>query len=527
MYDRAMQGVLKATMEPEWEAYFEPNSYGFRPGRGCHDAVAQIKLCLQHKHKYVLDADIAKCFDRIDHGALLRKLNIRGKVRRQIEAWLTSGVIDVGAFVETKEGTPQGGVISPLLANVALHGIEELIEQRFPAKNRNPIAGSKKRYGSWVYQPNIIRYADDFVVMADNLTVIQECKQYITEWLSDIGLELKPSKTRVAHTLNPELSEDGEAGFDFLGFHIQQHPCSRKEGNEDTKGRRLGWKLLITPTKEKMVQHQESLALAIVSMRDGSKPQKGEQKGKLNKQARLIKLLNPIITGWMNYHKYSDIKTVGGTAKQDDLLYIKLRAWARRQCGTTAKGHKKYWTKVGKRNWVFASKDETGKPAYILKLHSDTVCSSTSYVKVKGTASPFDGKLVYWSTRMGVSPELNPRVAALLKRQRGKCAHCGLVFQEIDVLEVDHVIPTAAGGLDRWDNLQLLHGHCHDIKSGTDLALIKRCGEKRAIAQGTAYYADMDSKVLITREDWGEGEAMAVLSAWNQGVLEGSSKPIP
>jgi len=484
MYDRAMQGVLKTTIEPEWEAYFEPNSYGFRPGRNCCDAVTQIKLCLQHKAKYVMDADIAKCFDRIDHDALLRKLNIRGEVRRQIKAWLTAGVIDMGAFVETKEGTPQGGVISPLLANVALHGMEKMIEQRFPATKGGQLQKSVKKYGCLTYPPNLVRYADDFVVMSDNPTVIQECKQYITEWLSDIGLELKPSKTRLAHTLKPELSEDGRAGFDFLGFHIQQHPCSKKEGNEDSKGKRLGWRLLITPTREKMVQHQESLAKAILSVSDGRKPQKGEQKGKLNKQARLIKKLNPIITGWMNYHKHSDIKTVGGTAKQDHQLYVKLRGWARRQCGTTGKGREKYWTKVGKRNWVFAAKDEAGKPVYTLKLHSDTTCSSKTYVKVKGTASPFDGNLVYWSSRLGKSPELNPRVAALLKRQRGKCAHCGLVFQEIDVMEVDHVIPTAAGGLDRWDNLQLLHGHCHDIKSSTDVALIEAFQEQKRTRGG-------------------------------------------
>jgi len=473
MYDRALQGVFKTVLEPEWEAYFEPNSYGFRPGRRCQDAITQIKNCLQHKAKYVLDADIAKCFDKINHDALLRKLNTRGTVRRQIKAWLTSGVIDMGAFVETNEGTPQGGVISPLLANIALHGMEEMIKQRFPARKSGVILKSVKKYGVETPQPNMVRYADDFVVMSDNLTVIQECKQYISEWLSNIGLELKPSKTRLTHTLNPELSEDGKAGFDFLGFHVQQHPCSTKEGNEDTKGRRLGWKLLITPTKEKLIQHQKSLAQAIMKVKDGRKPQKGEQKGKLNKQARLIHTLNPIITGWMNYHKHSDIKTVGGTAKQDHLMYIKLRAWARRQCGTTAKGHKKYWTKVGKRNGIFATKDETGKPAYILKTHSETTCSCTSYIKVKGTASPFDGKLVYWSTRMGEYHGLNPRVAALLKRQRGKCAHCGFVFQETDVLEVDHIIPIAGGGKDQWDNLQLLHGHCHDSKTTTDAPLIQ------------------------------------------------------
>jgi RNA-directed DNA polymerase len=114
MHDRAQQAVVKAALEPEWEANFEPNSYGFRPGRSPHDAIKQIKFCIQQKAKYVLDADIAKCFDRIDHLALLQKLNINGKVRQQIKAWLKSGVIDQGAFTATSEGTPQGGVITPL-----------------------------------------------------------------------------------------------------------------------------------------------------------------------------------------------------------------------------------------------------------------------------------------------------------------------------------------------------------------------------------------------------------------------------
>jgi RNA-directed DNA polymerase len=136
MYDRALQAVVKAALEPEWEAVFEPNSYGFRPGRSCHDAIKHIKNCIQSKAKFVLDADIAKCFDRINQEALLQKIKTKGKVRQQIKAWLKSGVIDQGAFTATSEGTPQGGVISPLLANIALHGLEQHIEKQFPIEIR-------------------------------------------------------------------------------------------------------------------------------------------------------------------------------------------------------------------------------------------------------------------------------------------------------------------------------------------------------------------------------------------------------
>jgi RNA-directed DNA polymerase len=167
MYDRALQAVVKAALEPEWEAIFEPNSYGFRPGRSCHDAIKQIKLCIQHKAKFVLDADIAKCFDRINPYELLQKLNIKGKVRRQVKSWLKSGVIDDGVFTATSEGTPQGGVISPLLANIALHGLEQRIENEFPFNKGGIIRKSISRFGKQVGSPNIIRYADDFVILCE------------------------------------------------------------------------------------------------------------------------------------------------------------------------------------------------------------------------------------------------------------------------------------------------------------------------------------------------------------------------
>lgn len=197
MYDRALQAVTKAALEPEWEAVFEPNSYGFRPGRSCHDAIKQIKNCIQNKAKFVLDADIAKCFDRINHEVLLQKLNIKGKVRQQIKAWLKSGVIDKGAFTATSEGTPQGGVISPLLANIALHGLENHL-----IKYAETLPGGKQ-----LNRENLgfIRYADDFVVLHKDKTVVQRCREIISEWLAGIGLELKPKKNSANSYIQPRI----------------------------------------------------------------------------------------------------------------------------------------------------------------------------------------------------------------------------------------------------------------------------------------------------------------------------------
>ncbi|MDV2997022.1 MAG: Group II intron-encoded protein LtrA [Chroococcidiopsis sp. SAG 2025] len=454
MYDRALQAVVKTALEPEWEALFEPNSYGFRPGRSAHDAIKQIKYCIQLKPKYVLDADIAKCFDRINHETLLQKLNVKGRVRQQIKAWLKSGVIDSGVFISTSEGTPQGGVISPLLANIALHGIEEHIAQAFPATKRNYIKGCRRDYGrNDVSIPNVIRYADDFVVLCDEKAVVQRCRELISEWLKGVGLELKPEKTRLTHTLNHELSEDGIAGFDFLGHHIRQFPAGKYRSSKDSQGNKSGYNTLIFPSKKSIKAHQEEIKRIV--RKHGSSP-----------QAKLIKDLNPVIRGWTSFYTTSDAKTAGELSKQDYLLYLKLRRWAKRRCGNTSSGSRKYWTTIAGKNWAFVTKGKND-PQRLLR-HSEFSCSSTNYVKVKNDKSPYDGDSVYWSTRMGTHPQMPSRKAYLLKKQKGKCARCGLHFQEWDVFEVDHIIPRALGGKDEWKNRQLLHRHCHHEKTNED-----------------------------------------------------------
>ena len=463
MYDRALQAVVKATLEPEWEAVFEPSSYGFRPGRSCHDAIKQIKNCIQCKAKYVLDADIAKCFDRINHEELLRKLNAKGKIRQQIKAWLKSGVIDQGAFTATSEGTPQGGVISPLLANIALHGLEQRIIQFAETLDLRYPNGTRMNKKDKIYSLSLIRYADDFVVLHEDKAVVQRCREIISDWLPGIGLELKPEKTRLTHTLHPELSEDGKAGFDFLGHHIRQYPAGKYQSDRNAQGRILGFDTLITPSLKASKAHQEEIGRII-------------RKHRCAPQAALIKHLNPVIRGWSSYYANSDAQSVGELSKQDNLVYLKLRRWAKRRCGSINSGHIKYWTSIGGSNWVFATRDGNN-PLRLLK-HSEFGSSSTSYVKVKGDKSPYDGDLVYWSSRLGKNPEMPIRKAKLLKQQKGKYQECGLHFQEWDALEVDHRIPRALGGRDEWKNLQLLHRHCHDKKTASDGSQ-KSCNDKR------------------------------------------------
>ncbi len=201
MMERAKQALVKMALEPAWEAVFEPNSYGFRPGRSAHDAIGAIFNGIRYKPKFVFDADIKGCFDNIDHEALLRKLNTYPKLTRLIRGWLKAGVLEGQDFTPTNEGTPQGGVISPLLANVALHGMEEIAREGF-AKS-----------GS-VEKPIVVRYADDFVILHSDQAELQRVAERVTTWLAEMGLQLSPEKTRTTHTLD---RCEGNVGFDFLG----------------------------------------------------------------------------------------------------------------------------------------------------------------------------------------------------------------------------------------------------------------------------------------------------------------------
>jgi RNA-directed DNA polymerase len=465
MHDRATQNLAKLALEPEWEAKFEPNSYGFRPGRSSHDAIDAIFTTIRQKPKWVLDADISKCFDKINHEELLQKINTFPTMRRLIKAWLKSGVMDDGLFSETNEGTPQGGVISPLLANIALHGLEQVTTDY--AKSLKGSTGKNTKSIS------CIRYADDFVILANELSQIFEMRQLVKTWLAKMGLELSPSKTRISHTLrNPRTSNEFKThiscspqiyyerkdefstieGFDFLGFNVRQYEVDKSHSGKSSNGKLLGFKTLIKPSKKAIKKHYDALAEII----DAHKPAS---------QEALISRLNPVIRGWVNYYSTVVSKEVFSTVQH--LVFQKLFRWAKRRHPgkSDAWVTRKYWHTVGDVNWIFSVTRE-GKVAETLIRHSSK--EIVRHIKVKGTASPFDGNLKYWSSRRGEHPLVPTRVAKLLKAQKGKCSHCGLFFREDDLIEVDHIIPTSVGGKDRYDNLQALHRHCHDSKTAND-----------------------------------------------------------
>lgn len=443
MYDRALQALVKMALEPQWETRFEPNSYGFRPGRSCHDAIGAIFNAIRYKPKWVLDADIAKCFDKIDHRQLLNKLDTFPAIRQQIRAWLKAGIIDTGQLSPTDEGTPQGGIISPLLANIALHGMEESIKtlaERLPGKRSR----TNKRKAI-----SLIRYADDFVILHESKDVILKCRDHIQEWLKGMGLELKDSKTHITHTLKGD-----NPGLDFLGFHIRQHEVGKYKTGKDTCGKPLGHKTIIKPSKKAIKSHYQKLEEIVKA--HITAPQEG-----------LIRYLNPVIKGWSNY--YSTVTSKEIFSQLDNHLYWKLVRWgSRRHPNKTGKWvARKYWQTIGNRNYTFATRSESNPIQ--LRTHSETPI--VRHIKVKGETSPYDGNLKYWSARMGKQPGVPTGVSKLLKKQKGKCAHCGLTFREEDVMEIDHIIPKSKGGKDEYKNLQLLHRHCHDVKTASDGSL--------------------------------------------------------
>jgi RNA-directed DNA polymerase len=441
MHDRALQALVKLTLEPEWEAKFEPNSYGFRPNRCTQDAIEAIFNSIHQKTKYVLDADIEGCFDNINHEYLLNKLNAPSNIRRQVKSWLKAGILIKGEILNSESGTPQGGVISPLLANIALHGMEN----NFYEWTKTWKGGKRKNAEAIAF----IRYADDFVFIHESLERVQEAKILIEEFLKPIGLKLKESKTNICHSTE---------GFDFLGFNIRTYiQKGYHNSGKNSTGGRLGFKTLIKPSKEAIQRHYDKLADII-------------DRYKSSTTSSLINRLNPIITGWCNYYQFVCSKDIFGQI--DHMIWIKLWAWCKRRHSSknTEWIKNKYFkrltfVKAGKivsREWQMSENDN------ILYKHVDTVVKTGSYVKVRNTKSPFDGDWKYWGARGASLPGIPTKLSYLLKKQKGKCAHCGQNFYGDDIIESDHIIPIKLGGSNNLKNKQALHKHCHDYKTRYD-----------------------------------------------------------
>jgi len=380
--DRVIQALVLNALEPEWEARFEPRSYGFRPGRGCHDAIEAIYRVMRgrlSKRRWVLDADLAAAFDRIDHDRLVTALGTF-PARESVQAWLKAGVIENSKFAPTAEGTPQGGVISPLLLNIALHGMEEAAGVRYRTGGAHV---GKTVPGC----PVLIRYADDYVALCYSHDQAQEVKARLAEWLAPRGLAFNEGKTRVVHV---------DEGFDFLGYNVRLYN---------------GSKLLIKPSPAAVARFRDRLRKELRMLRGSN-------------ALEVITALNPILRGWAAYYRNGVSKRVFSDI--DDYLWRALFRWATRRHPNKSKK----WTSdryfdafnpTRRAQWIFGDR---ATDRYLIKLSWTPI---VRHVMVNGNASPDDPKLVeYWTQRRRKRklPLGNGHIR-MMQRQRGKCPLCG------------------------------------------------------------------------------------------------------
>jgi RNA-directed DNA polymerase len=380
--DRCHQGRVRAALEPEWEARFEPKSYGFRPGRGCHDAISAIyTICRgpRAKRVWVLDADLAAAFDKIDHSRLLEALG-SFPARDMVQAWLEAGVFEAGkGFAPTEEGTPQGGVISPLLLNVALHGLEKAAGVRYRTAG---VCAGQTVPGS----PVVIRYADDIVAFCHSQRQAQQVKVSLAQWLTPRGLVFNEDKTQVVHL---------STGCDFLGFNV----------------RRYGGKLLIKPSKAAIQRIRERLRTEMRALRGSN-------------AAAVIATLNPIIRGWAAY--YRGVVSKKTFSDLDAYLWKLTYKWATHGHANKSSTwvSARYFGRFNKfRNdrWVFG---DAANGAHLVKFSWTHI---VRHVMVKGESSPDDPALAeYWAERRRrVKPPLDNYTLRLLTKQDGRCGLCG------------------------------------------------------------------------------------------------------
>lgn len=344
--DRAKQCFVKLLIEPEWEAKFESNSFGFRPDRSPIDAVAKIRAHLIFKGPcYVLETDIKKCFDKINHQTLINKLNALPIISNQIQAWLTAGILDKDKVIFPKEGTPQGGIISPLLANVALDGLQNILSQQI------------KLYCGNDYQLTYyVRYADDLVCFAPKPEIIAYIKTLITYNLNFMGLEMKAEKTRELFTLTKlDNGKFKSEHFDFLGFRFKQRVLS-KHIIHKSGGKISPIRTYVLVSQSRIERHKASITYIMKEL--GSVSVK-----------KLIDTLNPRIIGWTNYFKFSDGKEYGDLPRKMDIwLNSKIRKWIRKSSKLRGKDEK-YW-KQDTKDWILYYKDDQGNEVTLAKYNS-------------------------------------------------------------------------------------------------------------------------------------------------------------
>lgn len=418
MTDRAMQTLYKFSLEPIAETYADPNSYGFRIGRSTHDAIEQCFTDLNKgkSPEWILEGDIKGCFDHISHEWLLENIPMDTQI---LEKWLKCGYVETRKLFPTDEGAPQGGTISPTLMNMTLDGLERLLQERLPTRQK---VNGRTHFNKL----NFVRYADDFIITGESPEFLRDkVLPIVKEFLTERGLQLSEEKTVITHI---------EDGFDFLGKNI----------------RKYNGKLLIKPSKTSVKSFLEKVRSII----------KGN---KSTKQETLIRKLNPVIRGWVNNQRYVVSSKV--FSRVDYEIYKCLWQWAKRR--HKKKSHKwiaqKYWHHIGSRQWTFSvpyeNQSTEGEPLYC-KLEYATDTKIIRFKKIVAEANPFDECWTdYFEEREGEkllnSTKEREKLLTIWRRQHRRCPVCG----DLITSETGFKVHTPAGK----NSLKIMvHKECHE-----------------------------------------------------------------
>jgi RNA-directed DNA polymerase len=460
--DRAIQHLIKLALEPAAETLLAPEQFGFRPGRGCWDAAMHIRLRLR-KPSYVLDADISKFFDRIDHDVILRVIPGPPCLIDAIRRMLKAGILEGVELTQPEHGTPQGGPISPLLANLVLADLAASVTREFP-KGR-VINGEK--IAKPPYTPS---YADDFLVIHESVAVLAAARALVEQWLAPRGLELHPDKTAIRHTAT---MANRYRGFRFLGFGFRHH----RIGRHQAKGRE--WFLWTGPSQESLHRVYDK-CVAIIDASKRSKKRNGAindkaLQGHATPEEIMVIKLNNLIRGWCGYHRPFFAKET--FSKLDHQLFTKIWKWAIRKHPS----RKRAWVVQHLFNnanpWRFTvTSSSTGEP---LQLRSAAATPIARHFPVKAEKSWFDGDWAYWAKRTGQYPMLTARAGAALKRQKGKCPLCKGVLTSND-----RVVLTTYPSV-RGPGTCITHRQCADaLRNATtepafvgSVLIVARCGD--------------------------------------------------
>lgn len=438
MKDRAMQALYLLALDPIAETKADLNSYGFRKDRSCADAIGACYIALGNlaSAQWVLEGDIKGCFDNISHDWMLQNVPTD---KRILKKWLRAGYIEKSSLFPTEAGSPQGGIISPVLANMTLDGLETLLWKKFPDTRRKNAEGVWKAYKPKV---NLVRYADDFVITGATKELLEnEVKPLVEEFLSTRGLVLSQEKTKITHI---------EEGFDFLGQNI----------------RKYNGKILIKPSKKNVLKHLKGIREIV----------KGR---KMMEQSKLIDKLNPIIRGWANYHQHIVSKVT--FSKVDSEIWKCLWQWAKRRHPNKGKKWiaKRYWHRNGARGWVFGQTDKR------MKLIRTADTAIRRHVKIKGDANPYDPAWEeYFERREGFKMEKSLRgrrqLITLWRNQNGVCPVCNQRITRKTGWHNHHVIQRCMGGSNGNSNRMLLHINCHSRVHSQKLKVRKPTPRKRS-----------------------------------------------